>query len=72
MSIASVKRTAWRGFTLLEIALAVAILGMMSITIYRFVATNIIVLAGFFRGERSRGALFRFHPSYHCPVAEFA
>jgi len=44
MSIASAKRTAWRGFTLLEIALAVAILGMMSITIYRFVASNIIVL----------------------------
>ena len=44
MSIASVKRAAWRGFTLLEIALAVAILGMMSMTIYRFVASNIIVL----------------------------
>jgi prepilin-type N-terminal cleavage/methylation domain-containing protein len=44
MSIALVKRAAWRGFTLLEITLAMAILGMMSITIYRFVATNIIVL----------------------------
>ena len=44
MSIAPVKRAAWRGFTLLEIALAVAILGMMSMTIYRFVASNIIVL----------------------------
>ena len=44
MSIALVKRAAWRGFTLLEIMLAMAILGMMAITIYRFVVTNIIVL----------------------------
>ena len=44
MSIALVKRSPWRGFTLLEIMLAVAILGMMSMTIYRFVASNLIVL----------------------------
>jgi prepilin-type N-terminal cleavage/methylation domain-containing protein len=44
MSIALVKRSPWRGFTLLEITLAVAILGMMSITIYRFVAANLTIL----------------------------
>jgi prepilin-type N-terminal cleavage/methylation domain-containing protein len=33
-----------RGFTLLEIVLAVAILGMMSLAIYRFVQSNIIAL----------------------------
>jgi prepilin-type N-terminal cleavage/methylation domain-containing protein len=44
MSIALVKRPQWRGFTLLEIMLAVAILGMMAMTIYRFVATNLTVL----------------------------
>jgi len=44
MSIALVKRVCRRAFTLLEITLAVAILGMMSLAIYRFVATNITVL----------------------------
>jgi prepilin-type N-terminal cleavage/methylation domain-containing protein len=44
MSIALVKRPPSRGFTLLEITLAMAILGMMSLAIYRFVATNLIVL----------------------------
>jgi prepilin-type N-terminal cleavage/methylation domain-containing protein len=44
MSIALVKRRPSRGFTLLEITLAVAILGMMSIAIYRFVAANLTVL----------------------------
>jgi prepilin-type N-terminal cleavage/methylation domain-containing protein len=44
MSIALVKRLKKRGFTLLEIMLAVAILGMMAMTIYRFVATNLTVL----------------------------
>src|ERR1044071_2042783 len=44
MSIALDKRVVWRGFTLLEVMLAMAILGMMSITIYRFVVTNIIAL----------------------------
>ena len=44
MSIVLVKRAARRAFTLLEVMLAMAILGMMSITIYRFVVTNIIVL----------------------------
>jgi type II secretory pathway pseudopilin PulG len=44
MSIALVKRARWRAFTLLEITLAVAILGMMSIAIYRFVAANLNVL----------------------------
>jgi prepilin-type N-terminal cleavage/methylation domain-containing protein len=43
-----VSRTAGRGghhgFTLLEIMLAVAILGMMSIAIFRFVQTNLIAL----------------------------
>src|SRR4051794_25311451 len=33
-----------RGFTLLEIALATMILGMMSLAIYRFVQANISVL----------------------------
>ena len=44
MSIALVRRRFVRGFTLLEIALAVGILGMMAMVIYRFVASNITVL----------------------------
>lgn len=44
MSIALVKHAARRGFTLLEILLAVGILGMMAMVVYRFVATNIIAL----------------------------
>jgi prepilin-type N-terminal cleavage/methylation domain-containing protein len=39
-----VKRAHLRGFTLLEITLAAAILGLMSLAIYRFVQTNIAVL----------------------------
>jgi prepilin-type N-terminal cleavage/methylation domain-containing protein len=38
------KRERRRGFTLLEITLAAAILGLMSMAIYRFVSTNIAVL----------------------------
>ena len=33
-----------RAFTLLEIMLAVAILGLMAVTIYRFVATNVVAI----------------------------
>jgi prepilin-type N-terminal cleavage/methylation domain-containing protein len=44
MSIAQVKRASRTGFTLLEIMLAVAILGMMALAIYRFVQSNIIAL----------------------------
>ena len=44
MSIVPVKRARCRAFTLLEITLAVAILGMMSMAIYRFVAANLTVL----------------------------
>jgi prepilin-type N-terminal cleavage/methylation domain-containing protein len=44
MSIAAVKRTRRSGFTLLEITLAAAILGLMCLAIYRFVQTNITVL----------------------------
>ena len=44
MSIALVKHPLRRAFTLLEITLAMAILGMMSLAIYRFVAANLIVL----------------------------
>jgi prepilin-type N-terminal cleavage/methylation domain-containing protein len=43
MSIAT-KRRRPRGFTLLEITLATAILGLMSLAIYRFVQMNITVL----------------------------
>ena len=39
-----VKRIHGRAFTLLEIALAVAILGMMALVIYRFVATNLTIM----------------------------
>lgn len=39
-----VKRKDLRGFTLLEITLAVAILGMMSLAIYRFVQSNLVSL----------------------------
>jgi prepilin-type N-terminal cleavage/methylation domain-containing protein len=40
----SAERGGYHGFTLLEIMLAVAILGMMSIAIFRFVQTNLIAL----------------------------
>jgi len=39
-----VRRIRSGAFTLLEIALAVAILGMMALVIYRFVATNLTVM----------------------------
>lgn len=42
MSIALAKRS--RAFTLLEITLAVAILGMMALAIYRFVSTNLVAV----------------------------
>jgi prepilin-type N-terminal cleavage/methylation domain-containing protein len=41
MFIAPAKRARRRGFTLLEITLAVAILAMMSVAIYRFVLSNL-------------------------------
>ncbi len=44
MFIARVRRASKRGFTLLEIMLAVAILGMMAMVIYRFVATNLTIM----------------------------
>ena len=44
MYIARVKRTRPRGFTLLEITLATAILGLMCLAVYRFVQMNITVL----------------------------
>ncbi len=44
MFIAQVKRVRRNGFTLLEITLAVAILAMMSIAIYRFVTANLTVM----------------------------
>lgn len=43
----SASRSSWgrrNGFTLLEITLAVAILGLMAVSIYRFVATNLIAV----------------------------
>jgi type II secretory pathway pseudopilin PulG len=44
MSIVTAKRIRWRAFTLLEIALATAILGMMALVIYRFVAANLTIM----------------------------
>lgn len=44
MFTAPVNRKGGAGFTLLEITLAVAILGMMSLAIYRFVQTNVTAL----------------------------
>jgi prepilin-type N-terminal cleavage/methylation domain-containing protein len=44
MSIAPVKRRRDAAFTLLEITMAAAILGLLSIAIYRFVQTNITIL----------------------------
>ena len=41
MSIARADRRGTRAFTLLEVTLAVAILGMMALAIYRFVSTNL-------------------------------
>ena len=45
MFTGAVKRARRGGFTLLEIILAAAILGLMCVAIYRFVQTNIIVLS---------------------------
>jgi prepilin-type N-terminal cleavage/methylation domain-containing protein len=44
MCIAPANRRGLTGFTLLEIMLAVGILGLMSMAIYRFVQSNIIAL----------------------------
>ena len=44
MFIAPVNHARARGFTLLEVTLAVAILAMMSLAVYRFVQSNIIAL----------------------------
>src|SRR6476469_7647878 len=44
MSIARAKGKHPAGFTLLEITLAVAILGMMAFAIFRFVSTNLIAV----------------------------
>jgi len=44
MSTAPVKRALDHAFTLLEIMLAVAILGLMSVAIYRFVQANIVAI----------------------------
>ncbi|HMG05735.1 MAG TPA: prepilin-type N-terminal cleavage/methylation domain-containing protein [Chthoniobacterales bacterium] len=44
MSIDRVKRKQRLGFTLLEILLAMAILSLMALAIYRFVATNLTVV----------------------------
>lgn len=44
MFIVAAKRGRRRGFTLLEITLAAAILGLMSLAIFRFVQSNIAVL----------------------------
>ena len=42
--VGAARRPYHRGFTLLEIMLAVTILGMMSLAIYRFVQSNMIAL----------------------------
>ncbi len=44
MFIAAVNRKGSRGFTLLEITLAVGILAMMSLVVYRFVQTNMAAM----------------------------
>src|SRR5947207_254826 len=44
MFIGLVRCKRRHAFTLLEIMLAVAILGMMAVTIYRFVATNVVAI----------------------------
>lgn len=44
MFIGPVNRPRARGFTLLEITLAVAILAMMSVAIYRFVQSNLLAV----------------------------
>lgn len=44
MFIETGKRARRRGFTLLEITLSVAILAMMTLAIYRFVASNLTVM----------------------------
>ena len=41
MCIVRVRRRRTLAFTLLEVTLAVAILGMMALAIYRFVSTNL-------------------------------
>jgi len=44
MCIAQDKRRRYGGFTLLEITLAVAILGMMALAIFRFVSSNLVAV----------------------------
>jgi prepilin-type N-terminal cleavage/methylation domain-containing protein len=44
MSIVRVERNDRRAFTLLEITLAVVILGMMALAIYRFVSANLVAV----------------------------
>lgn len=44
MSIGRVKRPSGSGFTLLEIMLSVAILGMIAMVIFRFVSANLTVM----------------------------
>lgn len=44
MCTAPVRKRYSRGFTLLEIMIAVAILGMMAVAIYRFVQANVVAL----------------------------
>jgi prepilin-type N-terminal cleavage/methylation domain-containing protein len=44
MSIARVKPSRASGFTLLEITLAMAILGLMAVAIFRFVSTNMTAM----------------------------
>src|SRR5471032_580794 len=44
MSTARVDRNCRRAFTLLEITLAVAILGMMALAVYRFVSANLVAM----------------------------
>jgi prepilin-type N-terminal cleavage/methylation domain-containing protein len=61
MCTGAVDRKRYRAFTLLEITLAVAILSMMSLVIYRFVQTNLIALRlsaeGNVKDERYSGLL---------------
>ena len=66
------KRTRRRGFTLLEITLSVAILAMMTLAIYRFVATNLTVMRVSSEQNMTRSALRRIDESAQRAMAEFA
>ena len=57
MSIARVKLKFRRGFTLLEILLAMSIMAMIAMASYRFVSANITAVTAVFKSLKDSGEL---------------